>query len=107
MVVLSKFFIGDNKNVRNRIGDIVVCATWPAVISLSDRDPNPGGHGYDPREVPDMNSIFLAWGPDIKSGIRIPAFESIHVYPIITTLLDLEITHSIDGNERSEEHTSE
>lgn len=96
---LPEFFIGDNKNVRNRIGDIVVCATWPAVISLSDRDPNPGGHGYDPREVPDMNSIFLAWGPDIKSGIRIPAFESIHVYPIITTLLDLEITHSIDGNE--------
>lgn len=89
----------NNQIIKNRIGDIVIIANWPKVISLSDRTPNPGGHGYDPQNVSDMNSIFYAWGPNFKTGIQLPAFESIHVYPIIAQILDLHIPHAIDGKE--------
>lgn len=87
------------ESIRSRIGDIVLISSWPKVVSLSGRDPNPGGHGFDPIKVPEMNSIFFAWGPQIRSGIHLSSFESIHVYPIISRILDLKINHPIDGND--------
>jgi predicted AlkP superfamily pyrophosphatase or phosphodiesterase len=55
-----------------------------------------GVHGYDPAKVSDMFGIFYAQGPDIKPGIRIPAFENIHIYPLIASILHLQIP-KIDG----------
>jgi hypothetical protein len=43
-----------------------------------------------------MFGIFYAQGPDIKRGIRIPAFENIHIYPLIASILHLQIP-KIDG----------
>lgn len=48
-----------------------------------------GMHGYDP-QLPNMHGIFYASGADIKSRIQIPAFENIHIYPMICKLLDLK-----------------
>ncbi len=48
-----------------------------------------GMHGYDP-QLPNMHGIFYALGADIKSNLQIPAFENIHIYPMICNLLDIE-----------------
>lgn len=56
-----------------------------------------GAHGFDPLVEKDMQGIFYAAGPNIQTGVTLPAFENIHVYPFITTILGLK-TPPIDGN---------
>jgi predicted AlkP superfamily pyrophosphatase or phosphodiesterase len=56
-----------------------------------------GAHGYDPVEAKDMYGIFYAKGPNIKSGMQIPSFENIHIYPLVAEILQLKIP-AIDGN---------
>ena len=48
-----------------------------------------GMHGYDP-QLPSMHGIFYAMGPNLKSGLHIPAFENIHIYPLICKLLNIK-----------------
>lgn len=55
-----------------------------------------GAHGYDPGQVPQMQGIFIANGPQIKSGMKISAFENVHVYPLIAKILNLPLPQ-IDG----------
>jgi alkaline phosphatase D len=55
-----------------------------------------GAHGYDPLLVPQMRGIFMAQGPNIKAGLTIPAFENIHVYPLVAKILGLPLPE-IDG----------
>lgn len=55
-----------------------------------------GAHGYDARMVPQMQGIFLAQGPNIKSGVRVAAFENIHVFPLIARMLNLPLPE-VDG----------
>ena len=53
-------------------------------------DFNPiGMHGYDPY-LKSMQSIFIAYGPGIKSNIQINSFENIHIYPLLCKLLEIE-----------------
>ena len=47
-----------------------------------------GMHGYDPK-LSNMHGIFYAAGPDLNSGLQIPAFENIHIYPLICELLEI------------------
>lgn len=80
-------------------------ATGPPVnvIVLSDHgmmkapDSNGGTHGPDPHQVPEMRGIFYAQGPDLKSGVTLPAFENIDVYPLIAKLLRLTPPGELDG----------
>ncbi|WP_276373646.1 ectonucleotide pyrophosphatase/phosphodiesterase [Chryseolinea sp. H1M3-3] len=58
-----------------------------------------GAHGYDASVVKNMRGIFYAMGPNIKSGKKIPAFENIHIYPFIASLLGLT-TPVVDGDPR-------
>ena len=90
-------------NDNPRIGDPVVVATGPYYIrahsALSFGDPSntdPGQHGYDPEVVPAMKAIFYAAGPNIRSGVVLPPFENIHVYPLIADILGLHVG-PIDG----------
>ncbi|MET0391773.1 MAG: ectonucleotide pyrophosphatase/phosphodiesterase [Chitinophagaceae bacterium] len=78
-----------------RIGDILLLPVWPRVFSR--RKPGIGHHGFDPAAVRDMKASFMAWGPAFKSNQRIPAFENVHVYPLIAAILGLQITEQIDG----------
>lgn len=55
-----------------------------------------GVHGYDPDEVEEMRGIFYAQGPNIKSGVVVPAFCNIHIYPLIAEILNLPLPE-IDG----------
>ena len=56
-----------------------------------------GAHGYDPSVVKEMQGVFYATGPNIKSGMKIRAFENIHVYPLIAEILGLKIPATVDG----------
>ena len=56
-----------------------------------------GMHGYDP-ELLSMHGIFYAVGESIREGIQISAFENIHIYPLICSLLDIS---PYDGKEDS------
>lgn len=60
--------------------------------------PRFGAHGYDPAVIKDMQGIFYAKGPNIKAGSSVPAFENIHVYPLIATILGLKMPE-IDGKQ--------
>jgi predicted AlkP superfamily pyrophosphatase or phosphodiesterase len=47
-----------------------------------------GSHGADPDDVT-MRALFLARGPGVKPGVRLPVFDNISVYPLVMTLLGL------------------
>jgi predicted AlkP superfamily pyrophosphatase or phosphodiesterase len=103
-----------------REGDPVVVATGPFLLRVSPPPPSPPGvagnpamagghgntppvgmHGYDPADMPEMKAIFYAAGPDIRSGVKVPPFENVNVYPLIAHILGLDIanlkTGPIDG----------
>jgi Uncharacterized proteins of the AP superfamily len=80
----------------NRIGDILLVPHWPKIFNMRNRRPNPGQHGFD-NAIPDMQASFYAWGPAFKNGLTIEAFENVHVYPLIASILGLNITEKIDG----------
>jgi predicted AlkP superfamily pyrophosphatase or phosphodiesterase len=49
----------------------------------------PGGtHGYDPRHK-SMHGLFIASGPRLVRGVRVPAFENIHVYDLMCEILGI------------------
>ncbi|HEY8380022.1 MAG TPA: ectonucleotide pyrophosphatase/phosphodiesterase [Nannocystis sp.] len=82
-----------------RVGDLIVLAEPGHQVAGSRRYPARGGgaHGYDPATAPNMQGIFLAAGPAIRPGVRIPAFENVHLYPFIAHLLGLRPNPEIDG----------
>jgi len=45
-----------------------------------------GNHGYDPAE-PTMAALFLAHGPAFKSGVTLPPFDNVDVYPMLAKLV--------------------
>lgn len=48
-----------------------------------------GSHGYDPA-APSMRAIFLAHGPAFWHGAVVPAFDNVHVYPLLAWLIGVE-----------------
>ena len=87
-------------HARNaRLGDVIVVAEEGAEIRRSSRTvaTSKGEHGWSPR-VSSMHGLFLAMGPGISPGVRLPAFESVHVYPFLARLLGLTPNPDIDGD---------
>jgi predicted AlkP superfamily pyrophosphatase or phosphodiesterase len=82
---------------NRRVGDLLVLAEpgWQ-VVARNGRAWSGGTHGYDPVSSP-MHGIFFAMGPSIRAGTRIPAFENIHVYPLIAHILGLRPNPAADG----------
>jgi TonB family protein len=80
-----------------REGDPVVIAHGPYRIlvhgaATTDEETDNrhiGGHGFDPAIVPQMKAIFFAAGPDIRSGITLPPFENVNIYPFVARILGL------------------
>lgn len=48
-----------------------------------------GAHGYD-NAFFSMRSIFVAHGPQFARGRKVPSFENIEIYNLITTILQIE-----------------
>lgn len=49
-----------------------------------------GAHGYVP-ELRSMHGIFIAQGPAFREGLEIESFENVHIYPLMTHLLGVEV----------------
>lgn len=83
-----------------RLGDIVIVPDfgWSVVPWSAAQRPGRDGrtHGWH-RDTPEMQGIFLAMGPRIRRGERVPAFENVHVYPLIAEILGLDPNPAIDG----------
>ena len=90
-----------------RLGDVIVVPEVGVMVDVRGGEGvaarlrtaagSPAGmHGWDPR-APEMHGILLAAGPGIAQGVRLPAVESVHVYPLIAHLLGLTPPDSLDG----------
>jgi predicted AlkP superfamily pyrophosphatase or phosphodiesterase len=81
-----------------RIGDVLVTTDLGWILRRRGGRGWTGGgmHGWDPRH-PEMAGIFLATGPAFREGVTVPAFENIHVYPLLAEILGLEPAMDIDG----------
>jgi len=87
-----------NYGSHERVGDIVLIAEAPYRLrNWGPKLGSPGVHGYDPTTTPEMGAIFYAKGPTISHSDKLASFENIHVYPLITQLLDLDTPKNIDG----------
>lgn len=82
-----------------RVGDLILVPHLPKAFNINGIKPDPGQHGFDPA-IEDMHAIFYAWGPNFKSGLKIPAFENVNIYPLIAKILGLSYNHQIDGKEK-------
>lgn len=87
---------------HSNIGDILIVAELGFIItrSLAERNFSNeliGVHGYDARDIGILHGFFYAWGPQIRAGSTLPSFESIHIFPLVTTLLQLPSLPNIDG----------
>lgn len=76
-----------------RIPEIIMIADVGFTITsrpfFEERGVVAGTHGYD-NMAPEMRTFFAASGPDFKSGEMVPAFESVHIYELLTYLLQIE-----------------
>jgi predicted AlkP superfamily pyrophosphatase or phosphodiesterase len=78
----------------------VIIQADPGYAAFSSPDKVGGiasSHGWA-RGFEDMHGIFLASGPRLPKGIRIPAIEVVDVYPLMMEMLDFPITAPIDGD---------
>lgn len=105
--VYKKAAIPENLHYNNhpRIGDLTLMAEAGfSFYSRETLEKKPitkkvwGAHGFDPFTTPEMGAIFYAKGPNIKKRKTIPAFQNIHVYPFIATLLGISVPANIDGD---------
>lgn len=82
------------------IADVVVQAD-PGYLAFSTLERSKGAslgdHGWA-REFEDMHGFFLATGPRLPKGVKIPAIEAVDVYPLLMEILELPITTPIDGD---------
>jgi len=73
----------------------IVCQVdegWDAIprADIARRPTHPrGSHGYDP-VLPSMRAVFIAQGPAFRSGVTLPVFENVDVYPLLARLLGIE-----------------
>ena len=56
-----------------------------------------GGHGFDPKTMPEMKAIFYMQGPDIKPGVKLTTFQNVDVYSFIVGMLGFDAA-TADGS---------
>ena len=84
-------------NNANALPDLVLNANTPYTFLAPDQVMNKATHGFDPLNNKQMEAIFIAAGPSFQHNKAIPAFENIHIFPMLATLLGLPIPSNIDG----------
>jgi predicted AlkP superfamily pyrophosphatase or phosphodiesterase len=83
-----------------RFGDIFLLADpgWEYVTTNPRALYTLGEHGYDPK-TPEMMGVFLAAGPDFKSGVRLPVRENRTLHDLLARLLRLNVARRADKTE--------
>jgi hypothetical protein len=87
---------GSNDDRYKRVGDIVLIPQPGLVFNITGTSVDKGKHGFDPARK-EMMAAFFAWGPAFKSGVRVKAFDNVHVYPLVAKILGLSYKDKIDG----------
>jgi predicted AlkP superfamily pyrophosphatase or phosphodiesterase len=85
---------------NRRMGDLVIVPEAGYSVRQRSAGTKPlsgGAHGYAP-ELPDMQGIFLAAGPQVKPAGVIPALENVNVYPFLAAILRLNPAAGLDGH---------
>lgn len=95
----KRLHYGKKDDQWNRIGDILLLSEAPHVFGRPGAKIKPGAHGYDPYAVPDMRTIFYAWGPAFKKGKFVSGTTNVDVYPVVASLLGLRYG-AIDGSKK-------
>lgn len=76
-----------------RIPEIIVLADVGYTLTsrpfFESRGVVAGTHGYD-NLAPEMRTFFAAKGPDFRTGERVQPVESIHIYELLSHLLELD-----------------
>ncbi|HJV40165.1 ectonucleotide pyrophosphatase/phosphodiesterase [Caulobacter sp.] len=76
---------------RNARVPAIVCLSrtgWYTTTLEARRNPGEwdgkdgGAHGFEPRD-PLMRAVFVAHGPSFKSGVVLPVFDNVDVYPLL------------------------
>jgi predicted AlkP superfamily pyrophosphatase or phosphodiesterase len=79
----------------NQAPDLLIAAKPGNVFASGAPDgkgePNGGTHGYLNTD-PQMQAIFMAWGSDIKPGVRLGTISNLDVAPTIAALLGIKLT---------------
>lgn len=71
---------------------------WTITTRPAAEPLRPGGaHGYDPA-APEMAALFLAHGPAFASDVTLPAFDNIHVAPLLHLLAGVPQAQDADGD---------
>lgn len=85
--VPARFRYHDNR----RIPAVIALAEtgWMIGTGREDRSKSLGAHGFDIAD-PRMNALFVARGPGFKSGVTIPPFPNVDVYPLLAKLLGIQ-----------------
>jgi ectonucleotide pyrophosphatase/phosphodiesterase family protein 1/3 len=76
----------DSPRIQPIIG--LVAEGYSVVPSRKSRVSCGGNHGYD-NAFASMRTIFIGSGPQFPKGLRIPSFENIELYHLITSILGL------------------
>ena len=85
-------------NGHPRFGDLVIVPEEGYSVGIGPRRGGSlGMHGWDPR-FPSMHGIFLARGPGIDPGTRLPRIEGVDIYPFMARVLGLEPAAGIEGD---------
>jgi predicted AlkP superfamily pyrophosphatase or phosphodiesterase len=84
-----------------REGDPIVVPNGPFLLRAHASEAEStskyrGGHGFNPRTMPEMKAIFFAGGPDIRPGVQLKPFENVNIYPFIAEILGLT-PPAVDG----------
>lgn len=83
------------------VGDAGYYVTVEPTFSTNSPYVRAGGsvatHGWDP-DVPEMRALFIARGPMIKKGYKVPVFDNVDVYPLVLQILELRHEQPIDGD---------
>lgn len=58
-------------------------------MSRTDNKVCGGDHGYD-NEIFSMRTIFIGHGPQFERGRKIPSFENVEIYNLITSILNIK-----------------
>lgn len=76
---------------------------WDAVkratLEKYPRTATRGSHGFDP-DSEAMRTVFIARGPAFRSGVVLPPFHNVDVYPLLARLVGLEPREN-DGDPRT------
>lgn len=90
---------------RERRGDVVLVADLGVYLTYKDAKTgqdqvlaNKATHGWDTTGTKELDGVFIATGSKFDKGQTIPAFDNIHVFPLVMHVLDLKISEKVDGD---------